>query len=224
MRPEGTRQRRPRGEPRRLLIEAAVELFNARGYSVPTREIADRAEVSETLMFRYFGSKAGLFREAMVKPFTDFVDSFVVEYERGARPDDDLFEITVDFVGRLYDLFRSHRGLVAAVWGNAGSEGSDLTASAVEEDVWAAFGKLVRVGRLARTGRPANNDIATRAIVSMIAGMAVADRAFEGGSLPSRDLIVYELAQIATYGRVRWDVMPAPDRFGRGPDPVTSAG
>jgi hypothetical protein len=29
----------------------------------------------------------------------------------------------------------------------------------------------------------------------------VADRAFERGALPSRDLIVYELAQIATYGR-----------------------
>ncbi|MBL7496643.1 TetR/AcrR family transcriptional regulator [Frankia sp. CNm7] len=221
---EGTRQRRPRGEPRRLLIEAAVELFNARGYGVPTREIADRADVSETLMFRYFGSKAGLFREAMVKPFTDFVDAFVAEYERGAQPDDDLFEITLDFVGQLFDLFRSHRGLVAAVWGNASAEGSDLTAAAVEEDVWAAFGKLVRVGRLAQAGRPARNEIATRAIVSMVAGMAVADRAFEGRALPSRDLIVYEIAQIATYGRVRWDSMPLSGPVGQESRRVTPAG
>ena len=70
---EGPRRRRARGEPRRLLLEAATDLFNERGYSASTRDIADRANVSETLMFRYFGSKAGLFHEAMVRPFSETV-------------------------------------------------------------------------------------------------------------------------------------------------------
>src|SRR5207302_6556274 len=60
--------RRRRGEPRRLLLESARELFSRQGYaSTSTREIADHAGVSETLMFRYFRSKAGLFREALVE-------------------------------------------------------------------------------------------------------------------------------------------------------------
>jgi len=164
---EGARQRRPRGEPKRLLLEAATEMFNARGYKASTREIADKADVSETLIFRYFGDKAGLFREAMVKPFTDFVDVFASAHQQGAGEGDDIFELTLNFVGPLFDMFKTHRGLVASVWGNASDDGFGLAAAGV----------------------------------SMIAGMAVADRAFEGGAMPSRDLIVYELAQIATYGR-----------------------
>lgn len=203
MTPEAVRQRRSKGEPRRLLLEAALEMFNERGYSAATRDIADRAKVSETLIFRYFGSKAGLFREAMVKPFTDFVDSFVEEHGQGARDDEDVFDVTLVFVGQLFDLFREHRGLVAAVWADSSHEGSDLLASGVESDVWEAFRKLVQVGRLSQSGRPARNEIATRAIVSMVAGMAVADRAFEHSAMPNRDLVVQELAQIATYGRTR---------------------
>jgi AcrR family transcriptional regulator len=198
---QGPRQRRPRGEPRRLLIEAATELFNARGYLASTREIAERADVSETLLFRNFGDKAGLFREAMVKPFSDFVDQFAAAHEHpGKEGSDDVFELTLEFIGPLFDLFRSHRGLVYAIWGNAGDDGFGLAAAGVERDIWAAFSKLVEVGRLS-AGRPTRNEISTRAIVSMIAGMAVADRAFEGAVMPSRDLIVYELAQIAAYGR-----------------------
>ena len=69
--------RRRRGEPRRLLLEAARELFARQDYrSTTTREIADRAGVLEHLLFRNFGSKAALFREAMVVPFVDVVDSY----------------------------------------------------------------------------------------------------------------------------------------------------
>src|ERR1700738_1193038 len=84
--------RRPRGEPRRLLLDAARELFARRDYrSTTTREIAEAAGVSEYLLFRHFGSKAGLFREALVLPFTSFVDGFgqtwqaVVSRRAGAR-------------------------------------------------------------------------------------------------------------------------------------------
>jgi AcrR family transcriptional regulator len=179
---EAPRRRRARGEPRRLLLEAATDLFNERGYTASTRDIADRANVSETLMFRYFGSKAGLFHEAMVKPFTEFV-------------------VSLDFIGRLYDLFRSHRGLVATLWSTATYDGSDLADAGLEEEMWQDLDKLVQIGRRAAISRPARNEIATRAIVSMVAGMAVSDRAFESGKVPSRDVVVYELAKIATYGR-----------------------
>ena len=69
--------RRPRGEPRRLLLDAARELFARKDYrSTTTREIAESAGVTEYLLFRHFGSKAGLFREALVLPFTNIVDEF----------------------------------------------------------------------------------------------------------------------------------------------------
>src|SRR5689334_25430768 len=69
--------RRRRGEERRLLLDAARELFARRDYrATTTREIAEAAGVSEYLLFRHFGSKAGLFREALVAPFTIFLDEF----------------------------------------------------------------------------------------------------------------------------------------------------
>ncbi len=198
-----TPRRRARGEPRRLLLESAVEMFNERGYDAPTREIADRAGVSETLLFRNFGNKAGLFREAMVTPFVDFVDEFVAAHEQGVGPGDDPEEVTRAFIGGLYDIFTTHRGLVAALWSATTHEGSDLAEAGPLGDVWAAFDKLVQVGKLAQTGRPARNEIATRAIVSMVAGMAVANRSFKGGRIPKRNDVVEEMTMISLYGRMR---------------------
>jgi AcrR family transcriptional regulator len=197
---EGPRRRRARGEPRRLLLEAATDLFNERGYSASTRDIADRANVSETLMFRYFGSKAGLFHEAMVKPFSEFVASFAAEHGDGLQEGEDSFAVSLEFIGQLYDLFRSHRGLVSTLWSTATYDGSDLSDAGFEEEMWQNLDLLVQIGRRS-PGRPARNEISTRAIVSMVAGMAVSDRAFESGKVPSRDIVVYELAKIATFGR-----------------------
>jgi AcrR family transcriptional regulator len=197
------RRRRPRGEPKRLLLESAVALFNAAGYDASTREIAERAGVSVPLLFKHFGSKAGLFREAMVTPFVEFVDEFVAAHERGVGPDDDPEEVASSFIGGLYDIFSTHRGLVAVLWAASTNENSELAAAGPMDDLWAAFDKLVRVGKLAEEGRPARNEIATRAIVSMVAGMAVADRAFKGGRVPKRQEVVEEMTMISLYGRMR---------------------
>src|SRR5262249_23264183 len=76
--------RRPRGEPGRLLPESAPDLFSRQGYATTsTREIADHAGVSETLMFRYFRSKAGLFREALVVPFVEYVETLNAKWQSG---------------------------------------------------------------------------------------------------------------------------------------------
>jgi hypothetical protein len=125
----------------------------------------------------------------------------VAEYGEGLQEGEDLFVISLDFVGRLYDLFRSHRGLVSTLWSTATYDGSDLADAGLEEEMWQNLEQLVQIGRRAAPSRPARNEIATRAIVSMVAGMAVSDRAFESGKMPSRDIVVYELAKIATYGR-----------------------
>jgi AcrR family transcriptional regulator len=58
----------PHGEQavRSALIDAAIELFAARGPSaVPIREIAEAAGVNHGLVHQYFGSKAGLITAAL---------------------------------------------------------------------------------------------------------------------------------------------------------------
>src|SRR5271168_5651577 len=79
----GARQHAPRTGPRirrgtapALLLAAAQELFAERGpYATTTRQIADRAEVSEDLIFRYYGSKNGLLQEAVIRPIVELLES-----------------------------------------------------------------------------------------------------------------------------------------------------
>lgn len=69
------------GHGRRLLLTAARELFAEKGYNgTSTRDIADRAGVSEPMLFRHFGTKPKLFREAAVAPFTEFMDRYIEDY------------------------------------------------------------------------------------------------------------------------------------------------
>jgi len=62
-------RKRNSAQSRELLLVAATELFSERGYEGTTiREVGVRAGVDAALIARYFGSKAQLFREAVVDP------------------------------------------------------------------------------------------------------------------------------------------------------------
>ena len=154
-------------------------------------------------MFRNFGNKAGLFREAMIAPFVEFVDTFVAEYEAGVRENENALEVAEAFIGGLYDIFTTHRGLVATLWSANTHGGSDLAEAGLLEEVWDAFDKLIELGRRASKGRSIRNEISTRAIVSMVAGMAIADRAYKKGKLPNRKAVVEEMTGICMYWRMR---------------------
>jgi AcrR family transcriptional regulator len=201
---KGTRRRR--GEARRLLLRAARELFSARGYAdTSTRELAERAGVSETLLFRYFGSKAELFREALAVPFVDFIGDFGERWRSGEMDSLDDESFARQFTGALYDLFRENRGLVLMLWAD------DLP----RDEEWAAIGmaeidramrELVKLGSeetVRRQGRAIpNHDLATRATLAMAAGMAVFGESFYGKRRPSRRAIVEELTQSSLHGRL----------------------
>jgi AcrR family transcriptional regulator len=72
------RSRRNRDEIRQLIVAAARAAFAERGYTgATTRDIAARAECSETLVFRYFENKARLFEEAVFTPFDTLIGEFL---------------------------------------------------------------------------------------------------------------------------------------------------
>ena len=198
--------RRPRGEPRRLLLESGRELFSRQGFSATsTREIADHAGVSETLMFRYFGSKAGLFREALVEPFVEYVETLNANWESG-----DLDELSDEgfackLIGDLFDLFRKHRGLVVMLWAADGESPKDLAGTGIFE-IEREFKVLAKLGEVETVRRQSNplyrHDLGTRSMLAMVAGMAVFGKAFYGKRPPSRNAIVEELTQSVLYGRM----------------------
>ncbi|MDR3661088.1 MAG: TetR/AcrR family transcriptional regulator [Mycobacterium sp.] len=195
--------RRPRGEARRLLLAEAQNLFSRKDYrSTTTREIADAAGVTEHLLFRYFGSKAGLFREALVLPFTDFVDGFAQTWQ-ALRPDEtDEQTLARQFVGQLYDVLAEHRGLLFTLVA-AEDLGDDEMESAGIADIRQALATLGRIsaeGGQLRGMKSDQPDLPAHSTVAMIVGMVALHSTFFGADPPSRDAIVDELVQATLHG------------------------
>lgn len=55
-----TRRNLPAEERRRELLEAAIDLFSEKGMSITVQELADRVNVTQPLVHRYFPAKANL--------------------------------------------------------------------------------------------------------------------------------------------------------------------
>src|SRR5581483_11019700 len=106
------RTRRPSTEVRSLLLDAARELFVARGYeATTTKDIAARAGVSERLLFSNFGSKAELFDVAITAPFAEVIAEYVASWERDAPSLTPETRIAA-FVEGVYEVARQNRAIL----------------------------------------------------------------------------------------------------------------
>ena len=195
--------RRARGEPRRLLLDAARNLFARKDYrSTTTREIADAAGVTEHLLFRNFGSKAGLFNQALVAPFTDFVEDFGSTWQSLIPEDTDEQELARHFVGRLYDVLIEHRGLLLTLVSSETLTDDELAATGIADigNALAALGRISAEGIALRGLRSERPALPAHSTVAMIVGMVAMRSTFFGAEPPSREAIVDELVQAALHG------------------------
>lgn len=144
--PPAQGSRRPRGAPRKLLLAAARDLFARQDYrGTTTREIAEAAGVTEHLLFRNFGSKAGLFREALVLPFTEFVDDFGHTWDAVLHEEADEQELTRRFVGQLYDVLVEHQGLLLTLMAAQALSEDELAETGIA-DIRRALNVLSQIG------------------------------------------------------------------------------
>lgn len=195
--------RRPPGEPRRLLLDAARDLFGRRDYrSTTTREIAGAAGVSEYLLFRHFGSKAGLFREALVVPFLSFLDEFGTTWKAVDPDRTDEEELARQFVGRLYDVLVDHRGLLLTLVAAEGLGEDDIEAAGIADirRALAMLGRISAEGMQLRGLQSSQPDLPAHSAVAMVVGMVALRSTFAGDRQPSREVIVDELVQATLHG------------------------
>jgi AcrR family transcriptional regulator len=195
--------RRPRGEPRRLLLDAARELFARQDYrSTTTREIAEAAGVSEYLLFRNFGSKAGLFREALVLPFTSFVDEFGRTWQSVIPEETEEEELARLFVGQLYDVMVEHRGLLLTLLASEGFSPDEIAGTGIADirEALAVLGQISAEGMQLRGFRSSQPDLPAHSTVAMIVGMVALRSTYFGEKQPSREAIVDELVQATLHG------------------------
>jgi AcrR family transcriptional regulator len=105
-----------RGRGRQLLLDAARQTFAKRGFKgTSTRDIAERAGVTEVMIFRHFGSKANLFQEAVVAPFATFMDEYIADYRSREHG-----KLSPEQEGRslytgLFQVLRSEREVLLAL-------------------------------------------------------------------------------------------------------------
>jgi AcrR family transcriptional regulator len=106
-----TRPRRAPGVGRQLLLSAGRQVFSERGYArASTREIAERAGIAETLLFRNFGSKAQLYTSIMAESLNEFLESWrkALDVIQPRTPEN----VAHEFVAHFYDFLRENRGLM----------------------------------------------------------------------------------------------------------------
>ena len=195
--------RRPRGAARAALVDAARDLFARQDYrSTTTREIAVAAGVAEHLLFRHFGSKATLFREALVVPFTELVDGFHESWTHLVVESASEEVVARTFLGALYDLFVDHRGLVMTLWAADTLTEEELAETGIAEldRAMSVIGKLGGEGADLLGIGSGHHDLAPQSTVAMVAGLAAFGAPFFGGSRPSRDAIVDEITQATLHG------------------------
>jgi AcrR family transcriptional regulator len=203
-----TRQiRRPSAVVRGLLLDSARQLFAAKGYAgASTREIAEQAGVRETLIFRHFGNKAGLFRAAVVDPFRGIIEDFVDEWEATHESNTmTTHELTGAWITALHALMRERRELVIAL----------ITANAFDSDdgsdgvpITDAFARpILRLERFTRRemagrGLVADPTIGVRATFGMVMSMAVLDDWFFAGVArrPVTTVVTREMTDLVVFG------------------------
>ncbi|AKK28439.1 TetR/AcrR family transcriptional regulator [Mycobacterium sp. EPa45] len=195
--------RRPAGEARRLLLAAARELFARKDYrATTTREIAEAAGVTEYLMFRHFGSKAGLFREALVVPFTTSLDDFRQTWQSVDPDHTDETELSRQFIGPLYDVLVEHQGLVLTLVASEGLSDEEIETAGIADirRALSVLGQISAEGMSLRGLRSNQPDLPAHSTVAMIVGMVALRSTFFGSNPPSREAIIDELVQATLHG------------------------
>lgn len=113
--PAQRRKRRSAAEIRERLLEAAQEEFKQSGYAATTAAIAQRADVTEGQLYRYFDSKTDLFRDAVFIPLNKELSEFGAGYLSDISSMDDKKERARLYITRLQEFINQHSEMLTAL-------------------------------------------------------------------------------------------------------------
>jgi AcrR family transcriptional regulator len=197
--------RRSTAEVKRLILDAALEVFKTHGFSAAkTRDIAEVAGVSEPVIFRHFESKARLFELVVLGSVAEFMQGYTDRFESSfnRRPHDITVPVA-EFVRGLYDLLYANRQIMR-VYLSAAALG-DVEGIPAGDDL---------LGRLLRGFEPIGVEefgfmnlpdidipVSVRAAFGMVMCLAVfGDSMFPSNRHPGRERILDECTRLLADG------------------------
>ena len=181
-------------------------MFVRLGYeATTTKAIADRAEVSERLIYSNFGTKEDLFREAVVSPFDQLIDHYVAAWaDSPANASVDTL-MTV-FVRGFFELAHRNRALLlSCVTGD--DPGRDRPQRIIVNRFATAV-QSMREAAIAQRGPHGLRSFDARATIAASAGMVLSvalldDLLFpEGYERPSIEELIAEMVTMICHGIV----------------------
>ena len=122
-----------------MLRNAASSSFATNGYAgTSTRAIASEAGVSETLLFRHFGTKSGLFEATTLEKFRVSTQLFLDRWAEVSSGDDERARA---FLRALLGFFRGNRGVMLALMTVDSDQDEDI--SSIKGAALESFGMLL---------------------------------------------------------------------------------
>ena len=189
-----------------MLLEAARELFAAKRYvDVSTKEIAERAGVTEPILFRHFGSKHALFEEIAFEPFNEFLSGFIEDWENRPRGVRDILDECRDLYRGFYAVLADNRQLVRGLIAAETMQPAANTAAGPPPlgRILKRFEKLTVWERQDRDLRPFDPTILSHLMFGMVFSVAVhGDWMSSGinGPAPEVEAYIDEMATLTVYG------------------------
>lgn len=114
--PAARKARRAPAEIRERILAAAGEEFKSFGFSgATTLNIARRADVTEAQLFRYFGTKQALFREAVFEPLVRHFDEFDARHVHGTPESILLRDNAQLYITELQQFIREHSKMLMSL-------------------------------------------------------------------------------------------------------------
>jgi AcrR family transcriptional regulator len=204
---DAIRIRRSSLQAREAILAAAEDVFAGQGYAGATsRDLARAAGVSESVIYRHFGSKSGLFASAVLAPFLRFLETFSdtsARYLAQPLPVEAMMRL---FVSELFDQLTVHRGALRSFLAAA----EDLD-DATRQGFYRAFDDvMVRIGQVAttearvrnKTQRGLGSEMNVRMAVGMVLSLVVLDDWLlpSDDRRPTRDQLIGHVCTILQHG------------------------
>jgi AcrR family transcriptional regulator len=168
---------------RRALVDAGRALFATVGYDATTvRAIAERAGVNQALLFRYFGSKEGLFAEAVL----DKATQLLAEVPREVLLERTLAAVLDDEQGH------SAETLMAVLRAAGSSQVAEDIRIRLCEAYSTAFASLVD------TDDPADAAVRADLLLAWLLGIALNRSVLRAGPLPDPQVVTGHVMRAVT--------------------------